>query len=273
MKARRNVLDYERLPQHSEAHLTWALITLMTRRLIRRGPRKDWSKKTDPLRQPRLKDGPDPTLSFNHGAGSRPTRSLLSAAQTVDSGQHVLDMRKYLGLQLIAPRIVLVMAREIQVPCVLQDRAVLRGQKGESPVGSGILRFELAGGESGPNACEGQQDIAGVRIQLGQEFGDARDARLDEVGMRHQVEHLGRPRARQGAVTRQDHSDHQGQVRHWTSLRNPARHELLTQPLAKEEVPRRREPPRPDLGLDNDDEFDRPDSGGQAGDLQEPLQQ
>lgn len=45
MKARRNVLDYERLPQHSEAHLTWALITLMTRRLIRRGPRKDWSKK------------------------------------------------------------------------------------------------------------------------------------------------------------------------------------------------------------------------------------
>lgn len=45
MKARRNVLDYERLPQHSEAHLTWALITLMTRRITRSGPRKDWSKK------------------------------------------------------------------------------------------------------------------------------------------------------------------------------------------------------------------------------------
>ncbi|GFE19614.1 hypothetical protein Sliba_00670 [Streptomyces nigrescens] len=45
MKARRNVRDHERLPQHSEAHLTWALITLMTlttlmtRRLTRRGPR------------------------------------------------------------------------------------------------------------------------------------------------------------------------------------------------------------------------------------------
>ncbi|MER5603675.1 IS5 family transposase [Streptomyces sp. NPDC002265] len=35
MHARRNVRDYERLPQHSEAHLTWSLITLMTRRLGR----------------------------------------------------------------------------------------------------------------------------------------------------------------------------------------------------------------------------------------------
>ncbi|MGY5137145.1 hypothetical protein ACWGJW_32960 [Streptomyces nigrescens] len=48
MKARRNVRDHERLSQHSEAHLAWPLITLialMTRRLTRRGPRKDWSKK------------------------------------------------------------------------------------------------------------------------------------------------------------------------------------------------------------------------------------
>lgn len=45
MKARRNVRDYERLPQHSEAHLTWALITLMTRRITRKGPHPSWSKK------------------------------------------------------------------------------------------------------------------------------------------------------------------------------------------------------------------------------------
>jgi hypothetical protein len=32
--AKCNVRDYERLP-HSEAHLTWSLITLMTRRLTR----------------------------------------------------------------------------------------------------------------------------------------------------------------------------------------------------------------------------------------------
>lgn len=38
LRARRNVRDYERLPQHSEAHLTWAAITLMTRRLTRRRP-------------------------------------------------------------------------------------------------------------------------------------------------------------------------------------------------------------------------------------------
>ncbi|KOG51292.1 transposase [Streptomyces griseoflavus] len=35
MRARRNVRDYERLPQHSEAHLAWTSITLMTRRLTR----------------------------------------------------------------------------------------------------------------------------------------------------------------------------------------------------------------------------------------------
>jgi DNA invertase Pin-like site-specific DNA recombinase/transposase len=35
MHARRNVRDYERLPQHSKARLTWSLITLMTRRLTR----------------------------------------------------------------------------------------------------------------------------------------------------------------------------------------------------------------------------------------------
>ncbi len=34
-RARRNVRDYERLPQHSEAHLTWAAVTLMTRLLTR----------------------------------------------------------------------------------------------------------------------------------------------------------------------------------------------------------------------------------------------
>lgn len=45
MKSRRNVRDYERLPQYSEAHLTWALITLMTRRLTRKGSRPDWPKK------------------------------------------------------------------------------------------------------------------------------------------------------------------------------------------------------------------------------------
>lgn len=43
MNARRNVIDYERLPQHSEAHLAWAAITLMTRRLTRKNARS-WSR-------------------------------------------------------------------------------------------------------------------------------------------------------------------------------------------------------------------------------------
>jgi len=37
MHARRHVRDYERLPQHSEALITWAAITVMTRRLARIG--------------------------------------------------------------------------------------------------------------------------------------------------------------------------------------------------------------------------------------------
>ncbi|MEV8017438.1 transposase [Streptomyces sp. NPDC086554] len=35
MRARRNTRDYERLMSHSEAHIQWAFITLMTRRLAR----------------------------------------------------------------------------------------------------------------------------------------------------------------------------------------------------------------------------------------------
>ncbi|WP_158718002.1 transposase [Streptomyces sp. NRRL F-2664] len=46
MKARRSVRGYERLPQHSQAHLTWAPITLMTRRLTRKSPQAKWSKKS-----------------------------------------------------------------------------------------------------------------------------------------------------------------------------------------------------------------------------------
>jgi transposase len=36
MNARRNIRDYERLPQHSEAQLNWSLITRMARRLARK---------------------------------------------------------------------------------------------------------------------------------------------------------------------------------------------------------------------------------------------
>jgi transposase len=38
MNARRNVVDFERKPSHSEAHLTIAAITLMTKRLTRKRP-------------------------------------------------------------------------------------------------------------------------------------------------------------------------------------------------------------------------------------------
>jgi transposase len=40
MRARRNARDYERLPEHSEAHINWANITLMTRRITRADGRR-----------------------------------------------------------------------------------------------------------------------------------------------------------------------------------------------------------------------------------------
>lgn len=39
MRARRNARDYERLAAHSQAHIAWAAMTLMTRRLTRTRPR------------------------------------------------------------------------------------------------------------------------------------------------------------------------------------------------------------------------------------------
>ncbi|MDH6137993.1 transposase [Kitasatospora sp. MAA4] len=38
IRARRNVRDYERLPEHSESHLNWAAITMMTRRIAHQQP-------------------------------------------------------------------------------------------------------------------------------------------------------------------------------------------------------------------------------------------
>jgi hypothetical protein len=40
MHARRRARDYERLVQHSESLITWAAITLMTRRITRRNSRR-----------------------------------------------------------------------------------------------------------------------------------------------------------------------------------------------------------------------------------------
>lgn len=40
MHARRHARDYERLIQHSESLITWAAITLMTRRITRRNSRR-----------------------------------------------------------------------------------------------------------------------------------------------------------------------------------------------------------------------------------------
>ncbi|MFD7232663.1 hypothetical protein [Streptomyces sp. NPDC059881] len=50
MNARRNARDYERLPQHSEVHLNWALITMMTRHFTRKSLRTDnWAKRQRPV--------------------------------------------------------------------------------------------------------------------------------------------------------------------------------------------------------------------------------
>ncbi|MFE7069271.1 transposase [Streptomyces sp. NPDC057620] len=48
MNARRNARDYARLPQHSEAHLNRALITMLPRRLTRKSPRTRQSTRKTP---------------------------------------------------------------------------------------------------------------------------------------------------------------------------------------------------------------------------------
>ncbi|MEV8064336.1 hypothetical protein AB0P37_50250, partial [Streptomyces antimycoticus] len=48
MHARRHARDYERLIQHSETLITWAAITLMTRRLARKGATPSWPRKPAP---------------------------------------------------------------------------------------------------------------------------------------------------------------------------------------------------------------------------------
>ncbi|GHF41677.1 hypothetical protein GCM10010359_50440 [Streptomyces morookaense] len=48
MHARRHARDYERLVQHSETLITWAAITLMTRRLARKGVTPSWPRKPAP---------------------------------------------------------------------------------------------------------------------------------------------------------------------------------------------------------------------------------
>lgn len=48
MHARRHARDYERLIQHSETLITWVAITLMTRRLGRKGTTPSWPKESAP---------------------------------------------------------------------------------------------------------------------------------------------------------------------------------------------------------------------------------
>ncbi|OKJ19357.1 transposase, partial [Streptomyces sp. CB01580] len=46
MHARRHARDYERLIPHSETLITWAAITLMTRRLTRKGATPSWPRES-----------------------------------------------------------------------------------------------------------------------------------------------------------------------------------------------------------------------------------
>ncbi len=48
MHARRHARDCEQLVQHSETLITWAAITLMARRLARKGATSSWPRKPAP---------------------------------------------------------------------------------------------------------------------------------------------------------------------------------------------------------------------------------
>ncbi|NUK88541.1 transposase [Streptomyces lunaelactis] len=80
MNARRSVHDYERLSQHSEAHPNWALITVMTKRLTRTGPRNSWARKPKPILQI-----PGDRVPPSRPQTTRPTRRRTAPAPEVSS--------------------------------------------------------------------------------------------------------------------------------------------------------------------------------------------
>lgn len=72
-----------------------------------------------------------------------------------------------------------------------EDGPVLGGEPGEGPVGGGVLGADRARVEGGPDPGEGEQDVAGVGVQLGDELGYGGDDRAPEIRGRDGVEELG----------------------------------------------------------------------------------
>lgn len=96
MHARRHARDYERLVQHSETLITWAAITLMTRRLTRKSARRAQPRTTRPdqLGPARWRPGcPDTAASHRRfpgpqlGAHERLTSTAQPAQRRASSSQ------------------------------------------------------------------------------------------------------------------------------------------------------------------------------------------
>ncbi len=165
-------------------------------------------------------------------------------------------MRTDLSPQRLAPTFPAVVAGEIELSGVLEHGAVLGREPGEGPVGGNVLRSDPSGGERGPDTCEGQQDVAGVAIQVTEQVGNARHACPDQVGVRDGVEDLCRPRTDERGVASQRHRDQQGQIGRRLRPGNRPGLVLGAQPLAVQEVAGRRVSPWPHLGLDDHCELD-----------------
>jgi hypothetical protein len=84
--------------------------------------------------------------------------------QPADLGEDLVRVRTYLCHQLAGPAHIGVSVVEVQLFGMLQDRAVLWRELGQRPVRGGVLRSDLTGGEGGPAASKGQQDVASVVV-------------------------------------------------------------------------------------------------------------
>ncbi|MFJ7496901.1 DUF6192 family protein [Streptomyces sp. NPDC097727] len=87
--------DCERLPQHSEPHLNWSLITLMTRRPTRKGPRQRWLESQEETGLTNVSPGNLGGVSVlriheRPDAAPRPSRPPVSPSRTArpDRGTH-----------------------------------------------------------------------------------------------------------------------------------------------------------------------------------------
>jgi len=87
---------------------------------------------------------------------------------------------------------VLFLGTEVDVASPLKHLAMTNSKARERPVSRRSLRLDTARDDAVPHPSESQHDVAGVRVEGGEQAGQFGKERLHEVHMRDGVEDLRR---------------------------------------------------------------------------------